>query len=149
MTILPIGPQRAATWEQSITLHFPGATIEPGVLRPTAAVREHITLQVIGPYLNAHLSKDWPPIAESEGNTKGEGEVAYSSRCTIEEIAKDIVIISWMEAGETEIRFADECDPRDLVALGVSADRRGAIEHTKAKSSKKRKRNKPKRRKAK
>ena len=101
---LPVGPQRAATWHRPLRLHFQGATISLGKLLPSPGVMSNFTKTAIARYLGQHVTTDWP-LDQIED---GPGDAHVFSRCAVEEIGRDIVIVTWLEADETEIWLADE-----------------------------------------
>ncbi len=110
---LPVGAQRAATWDRPLRMHFPGATISLGRLLPSPTVMAHITKMGIGPYLATHAMTEWP----LDEIPAGPGDAQVTSCLMVAALDRAIVIVSWLEAGETQIWFADELPSEYLMAL--------------------------------
>jgi hypothetical protein len=112
---LPAGPERAATWNKPFTVHVVGPALELGTLKPSTAITESFTLLFMSQYLATHAQDGSGMNAVPDGP----GDAFYASRTVTKESGSDIAIITWLEAGETEIWFSSELPAGYLKSLGI------------------------------
>ena len=113
---LPVGPKRAATWNKPFTTHVVGPALELGTLKPSTAITESFTLLFMSQYLATHAQSDWSGM---KSIPDGPGDPSAASRFITEESGSDIAIITWPEAGETEIWLSSELPTGYLESLGI------------------------------